>query len=587
MTTFTAWHGKTLAEHVKLRDDAAKDGYRFLSLSIHGTAASPRYTAVMIKRPVIVAQRDWPLLTADEFQNVFDDQAQQGYGPVIICATGSSSNPRFAAVFQPQNPIPLTRHGLRSGKDDNLQTIQGMNKKARDDGLILRWAALYGDLDDPRYAAVWVPNTGNVVWNADGVAETGAQYQSRFNAQISGWCRPAHVTLNGPQCYFSLFVHNEIGPWVARHGMTSAGYQNEFDTLTLKGYFPICVQGGGSGVSTRYAALFVKQEHPLPQQFSAVGPVANAAIDAMIHQAMEESPIWNASLAIVHGKRLVYARAYSWGEPDWPVCQPTSRFRIASVSKTVTALAAYQLIGEGKLALTDRVQDILHLTTPSGGAPIDSRFKEVTIEHLLEHTSGINANAFRNEVNILQTFNATLPGGGWHLPVTAKMCDSYIAALEMGDHDPGQAMSYNNCGYYLLGRIVAKIRGKARPIDAYQDHLFDPLFIHRIRRAPTLIATMPFDEARYRAHNIPVYPSVMSDSRPLVPLGYGTEHFERQEGGGGLSAAATDLGRLIAVLLSQDDNPAMKRSTITMMMDNAIHTIQEWQGKTDDLRAGH
>jgi len=39
MTTFTAWHGKTLAEHVKLRDDAAKDGYRFLSLSIHGTAA--------------------------------------------------------------------------------------------------------------------------------------------------------------------------------------------------------------------------------------------------------------------------------------------------------------------------------------------------------------------------------------------------------------------------------------------------------------------------------------------------------------------------------------------------------------------
>jgi hypothetical protein len=203
MADFTAWHGKTFDEHVKLRDDAAKGGYRFLSLSVHGTTGSPRYTAVMIKRPVVVAQRDWPLLTFAEFQNVFDDQAQKGYGPVIVAAVGSAGDPRFAAVFQPQSPIPLTRHGLRSGAADDLGTIQGMNKKAREDGLILRWAAVYGSTGDPRYAAIWVPNTGKVVWNADGVLETGAEYQARFNAQASGWCRPAHVTLNGENRYLS------------------------------------------------------------------------------------------------------------------------------------------------------------------------------------------------------------------------------------------------------------------------------------------------------------------------------------------------------------------------------------------------
>jgi hypothetical protein len=112
MANFTAWHGKTLDERVKLRDDASKNGYRFLSLSLHGTAGSPHYTAVMIKRPTIIAQRDWPLLTADEFQTLFNDQAQKGYGPVIISATGSAADPRFAAVFQPQAPIPLTRHDL-------------------------------------------------------------------------------------------------------------------------------------------------------------------------------------------------------------------------------------------------------------------------------------------------------------------------------------------------------------------------------------------------------------------------------------------------------------------------------------------
>ncbi|NJO17043.1 MAG: hypothetical protein HC877_15275 [Thioploca sp.] len=153
MANIIAWHGKTLDEHVKLRDDSAKNGYRFLSLSIHGTIGAPHYSVVMIKRSTIIAQKDWPLLTADEFQNVFNEQAQKGYGPIMISATGSSSDPRFTAVFQPQSPISLTRHGLRSGKDNDLNTIQGMNKKAKDDGLILRWAAVYGDSGDPRYAA--------------------------------------------------------------------------------------------------------------------------------------------------------------------------------------------------------------------------------------------------------------------------------------------------------------------------------------------------------------------------------------------------------------------------------------------------
>jgi hypothetical protein len=58
------------------------------------------------------------------------------------------------------------------------------------------------------------------------------------------------------------------------------------------------------------------------------------------------------------------------------------------------------------------------------------------------------------------------------------------------------------------------------------------------------------------------------------------------EGGGGLSAAATDLGRLIAIVQSPNDNPAMKRSTVEMMMNNAVSTLQTWSGTTG-LRAGH
>src|SRR5215471_12401912 len=110
MSTIVAWHGATLSDHAAKRDAAAKDGYRFLSLSLYGSTSNPTYAAVMIKRPAIVAQRDWPCMTA---------------------APGPASDPRFAAVFQPQNPIPLTRHLLKSGDANDAGTLQGMNAQAK------------------------------------------------------------------------------------------------------------------------------------------------------------------------------------------------------------------------------------------------------------------------------------------------------------------------------------------------------------------------------------------------------------------------------------------------------------------------
>jgi CubicO group peptidase (beta-lactamase class C family) len=566
MADIVAWHGKTFDQHVGLRDPAVKQGYRFLSLSVYGPTSAPLYVAVMIKRPVVVAQRDWPKLTADQFQQTFDEQAKLGYGPVMIAATGSFSDPLFAAVFQPQNPIPLTHHRLHSGDASDLGTIQGMNKKAKSRGLILHWASSYGDAGNPGFAAIWVPNTSHVLWNNDGVLDHAATHQARFNAETSAWCRPAFVTLDGDDRYMSLFVDNEIGPWVARHNMTPDGYQTEFDTWTRKSFFPICVQAAGSSASSaRFAALFVQSEDTIAKQFQATGPVANTDIDNVIREAMTDSPVRNASLAIVNGTKLVYARGYTMAEPDWPVVQPTTFFRMASVSKTVTALAVFQLIETGKLKLSDKLQDILQLKTPSGGAPADSRFGSITIQHLLEHKSGLNPDAFNNGPAVMQAFVQT--GHPASLPVTAPMTDSYIASLGMVD-TPGSSQVYNGCGHYLLGRVVAHLHGKARPIDAYQLSLFDPLGIHRIRRAASLVSAQPTDEARYQDPNILVGQSEMSPDQPLVPAEYGNEQLEIMEGAGGLTGATTDIARLIAILIDQNDNAALMRKTITRMLSD-------------------
>jgi len=605
MVQFEAWHGKTLAEHEALRNQWAAQGYRFVSLSIYGAVNAPVFAAVMVKQAERVAQRDFPVMTASQWQLTFDTQAQQGYGPIILAATGTAADPRFAAVFEPQASIPLTRHGLTMGLTNDAYTdpatIQGANFAARADELILSWAASYGDGTSAgqRFAGIWQPNPGAVLWNCDGLTESPAGYQARFDAETAAWIRPGFVTAGPGNTYMSLFVANEIGPWQARHNMTPAEYQTQFNTLTAEGYFPVCVQAAGTdAASARFAALFVQQQTIVPRKFTATGPVANASIDAVAQAVMQPYPtVRHAALAIVHGTKLVYARGYTLAEPDWPIVQPTTFFRLASVSKVVTALAVFQLLETGALDAATSVQDILELSAPGGG-PANSGFASVTIQSLLEHTSGLDdGSGWGIGTTVVAAFiKAGIPAS---LPVTQEMTDSYIASRPLVSR-PGKVQKYSNCGYYLLGRVVAKLRGTADPITAYQGSLLKPLGITRIRASVDLLADQPGDEARYQAATFPgpvsdlqVAPSQQTPDQPLVASCYGDAELALGQGDGGLSGAATDVARLVAILLDTSDDPALKRVTLEQMLSQgAVLNAAQWAiqhalpPQDQDVRAG-
>jgi CubicO group peptidase (beta-lactamase class C family) len=572
MVQFQAWHGKTLREHEALRDQWAAQGYRFVSLSIYGAVDAPVFAAVMVEQAEPVAQRDFPVMTALQWQLTFNIQAAQGYGPIILAATGTAADPRFAAVFEPQASIPLTRHGLTSGAYTDPATIQGANFAARADGLILSWAASYGTSADPRFAGIWQPNRDATLWNCDGLTESPADYQARFDAEKAAWIRPGFVTVGPGNTYMSLFVANEIGPLQARHNMTPEEYQAQFDTLTAEGYFPVCVQAAGAdAASARFAALFVQQQTIVPRKFTPTGPVANTDIDNVVQAMMQTYPtVRHAALAIVHGTKLVYARGYTLAEPDWPIVQPTTFFRLASVSKVVTALAVFQLIEEG-LDPALSVQDVLNLNA-IGGGPVNPGFASVTIQSLLEHTSGLNDSGWNDGPTVVAAFkNAGIPAS---LPVTPDMTDAYIASQPLL-YDPGQVQQYSNCGYYLLGRVVLKLGGVVDPITAYQDNLLDPLGITRIRGTVDLLADQPADEARYQAASSPdlgvvsdllVAKSMQTPDQPLVADGYGDAELAISQPAGGLSGAATDVARLVAILLDTNDNSALKRVTLEQML---------------------
>ena len=592
MVQFRAWHGMTLGEHEALRNQWAAQGYRFVSLSIYGAIDAPVFAAVMVKQANPVAQRDFPVMTASQWQLTFDIQAQQGYGPTILAATGSAGDPRFSAVFEPQASIPLTRHGLTSGPYTDPATIQGANFAARADGLILSWAASYGTSAEPRFAGIWQPNPGAVLWNCDGLTESPADYQARFDAETAAWIRPGFVTVGPGNTYMSLFVATEIGPWQARHNLTPAEYQTQFNTLTAEGYFPVCVQAAGpDAASARFAALFVQQQTIVSRKFTATGPVANANIDNVVRTMMQTSPtVRHAALAIVHGTKLVYARGYTLAEPDWPIVQPTTFFRLASVSKVVTALAVFQLLETGALDAAMRVQDILNLSAIGGGPP-DPGFASVTIQSLLEHTSGLNDSGWNDGPTVVAAFkNAGIPAS---LPVTQDMTDSYIASQPLANPPPALLQQYSNLGYYLLGRVVAKLSGTADPITAYQDNLFDFLGITRIRGSVDLLAGQAADEARYQAATFPdpvsdlqVGRSQQTPNQPLVADGYGNAELSISRGAGGLSGAATDVARLIAILLDTNDNPALKRATIEQMLSQGAVLVAAQNAIQGSPRAG-
>ena len=292
-----------------------------ISLSVYGDPGDARYAAVWVQRqgPAWVAVHG---VDSAGYQSFFNNWTAKGFVPVLVSATGAIGNAIFAAVFeQGIAGAWLARHGMTSGPEANAGTFQNLNKTAHDQKMILRSVAIYGTANDRRYAAVWHANPGFVKWHVH-PSDTGASYQVVFNAetqlpgyQLAGY-RPAYVALSGDQIYCSVFKDDVVGAWVARHGMTSADYQTEFDTQNAAGFYPICVQGGGSGSDTRYAAIFAKQDIPLSREWTVTGTAvpALAGFDHVMQTFMQANGVRAAQLAIAKNGVTKFSRAYTWAE---------------------------------------------------------------------------------------------------------------------------------------------------------------------------------------------------------------------------------------------------------------------------------
>jgi CubicO group peptidase (beta-lactamase class C family) len=267
--------------------------------------------------------------------------------------------------------------------------------------------------------------------------------------------------------------------------------------------------------------------------------------DHLMRELLQKWRIPGASLAVVKNGRLVAARGYGYADQvaQQPV-QPTSLFRIASLSKAITAAAILKLAETGKLSLDGYAFDILQDLKAPMGATADVRLSDITVRHLLQHTAGWDRDTsfdpMFKPVTVAQAMNEPAPA-------SAKTTVRYMMGQPL-QFKPGTQYSYSNFGYNILGRIIEQLSGQT--YEQYvQEQILRPAGIKEMRIGRTRLKQRAANEVKYYAlaNESPVK-SVFPEVREPVEHPYGGFYLEAMDAHGGWIASAVDLARFIAAI---------------------------------------
>lgn len=206
------------------------------------------------------------------------------------------------------------------------------------------------------------------------------------------------------------------------------------------------INGRRAGLTAWHAANIAGQQD-LADYLAAHGadtntpfPTPATVIDACLNELIHSNSPGVAVLVARDGKVLFEK---GWGcasiEHAAPFT-PETKSRIGSVTKQFTAAAILRLQEQGKLSVNDKLGKFI---------PDFPRGNEVTLHHLLTHTSGIH--------------NYTAKPGFLETATIGTKPEDLIASFRKDPYDfvPGEKQLYSNSGYFLLGYIVEKVSGRS------------------------------------------------------------------------------------------------------------------------------
>ncbi len=251
------------------------------------------------------------------------------------------------------------------------------------------------------------------------------------------------------------------------------------------------------------------------------------------------------TLALMHDSKLVFRQGYGWRDTNFTrVIHPDNLFRLASVTKTLTASAIYKLIGAGKFTTTTTIYSYLGIA-PWNDTLGDSRITDITVQHLLDHAGGWNQ--FTSPVHdpVFRTIQISTEMG-LNYPAAPTNVISWMFSKPL-DFAPGSTNFYSNFGYSLLGRVIEKASGKSY-IDYLQQDLLGNAGLTNILGFTNVMASRsrPGDLAPWEIWyaDVPQFLPVSAADFPAnLKARYidGGDYYESYDSFGGLSASAIGL----------------------------------------------
>jgi CubicO group peptidase (beta-lactamase class C family) len=243
-------------------------------------------------------------------------------------------------------------------------------------------------------------------------------------------------------------------------------------------------------------------------------------IDLFVRQDLRASGVPALVVGITNRERLLHVCAHGYANLDrkMPI-RPDSRFEIGSISKSFASIVLLQLQERGLLDLDDPVAE--HLPW----LKIKTRFKPITLRHLMSHTAGIiqgteeSLSAY-SEALVLEKIGASTP--------------------------PGRFYHYSNTGYKILGLVLEELLGKSNG-QIIKERVTEPL---GMKDTETVI----WNDMRER---LPIGYGVYHDDRPhprngrLAPWPW----FEFETADGSIVSTASDMATYVRMILNKGRSP--------------------------------
>ncbi len=267
-------------------------------------------------------------------------------------------------------------------------------------------------------------------------------------------------------------------------------------------------------------------------------------IDYQVEHFLKRNHLAGASLSIAKDGKLVFTKGYGYADKERSIeVQPYNLFRIASVSKLITAVAVMKLVENEKLTLESKVfgpygilNDSIYLDYK------DKKVEAITVRELLNHSAGWTSR-YGDPMFMPNIIKKKL---GIEYPVESEDIIRFMLQKRL-HYVPGTMSSYSNFGYTILEKVIEKASGMNYEMFVKTNILY-PLEIFDMQIGNSYPWERLDLEVKYYEPDDTYLVEDHLGGDKLVPRSYGGNDIKTLGAAGGWVSSTTDLLRLVLAI---------------------------------------